>query len=98
MNNELIINGITYVRKEEPKAEEPRRIEGWIVKLRFLANGGAAITSNKCIGDDTKLIEIKDGERILSRDELVKAWRDCADAVFPQTHRERFLEMLGFDK
>jgi hypothetical protein len=95
MNNELIINGITYVRKEEPKAEEPRRIEGWICRKNVMLKM-VAFSLHKYDLDDTKLIEIRDGERILSRDEIYNSIR--TKLVVAPFLIEQILKDLGFDK
>jgi len=73
MKDTLIINGITYVAQEPPK-EEPKRIEGWIVGSAFRKYGVVDITADKLTNDDTKLVELKSNERILSRDAFSKAW------------------------
>ena len=96
MNNELIINGITYVRKEEPAKD--KRIEGWI-DIRFLnIYGYTTFTKHEDLEDTTRVIEIREGERVLSRDDVIKAWNECINVVPPVRHRDKFLKDLGFDE
>jgi hypothetical protein len=99
MNNELIINGITYVRKEEPKAEEPRRREFVICNstsimtvdcrnLRVTGSNGSVYPL-----EGIEVVELKDGERVLSRDEINEVLHGYCNG-----DEAAILKELGFDK
>ena len=90
MQSEYIINGITYRKVEEPKEE--KRLEGWIKKKYYLNSGECSLTKKKKQHDDTLMIEIREGERILSRDDVLKALNEY------HVNEARILEELGFDE
>ena len=92
MNDQLIINGITY-RKVEPPVEE-KRIEGF-VDLKDYGNTWWAMSAFKTLTQKTRMIEIRDGERVLSRDAVIKVWTDYG---YSCNGAEGILESLGFDK
>jgi hypothetical protein len=83
MNNELIINGITYRRVEEPKEE--KRLVRWV----FNDISSPIKFSEGC----TKLIEIRDNERILSRDNFIA----ISSKYFDECWVDDFLKEMGFD-
>jgi len=85
--------GTRTIELEEPPKEEPKRMEGWINDTYFKNYGSAQITNKKhiCFGDSAKLVEIKDGERILSRDDIYRTHRMYNNV-------DDILKYLGFDK
>ena len=96
MQSEYIINGITY-RKVEPLVEE-KRIEGF-VDLKDYGNTWWAMSAFKTLTQKTRVIEIRQGEVIVSRDDIRKAWLGCINVHgTPYTQYEMFIKLLGFDK
>jgi hypothetical protein len=81
MQSEYIINGVVWIRKEEPKDE--KRLVRWV----FNDISSPVKFSEGC----TKLVEIRDNERILSRDDIRSAWIGSMEL-------NRVLKALGFDK
>jgi hypothetical protein len=89
MNDTLIINGVTYHKVEEPK--EDNRIELWANRQCLKHQGRINIFKTGDSYADTKLIEIRDNERILSMDDIRSAWINNMNLVGA-------LKSLGFDK
>ena len=89
MQSEYIINGITY-RKVETPVEE-KRIEGF-VDLKDYGNTWWAMSAFKTLTQKTRMIEIMDNERVLSRDEIIKAIENNSKCMIG------VLKALGFDK
>ena len=83
MNDQYIINGITYRKVETPV--DNKRIVRWVFN--------DIVSPIKFSEGCTKLVEIKDGERILSRDEVYKVLRSWVVADSAEILKE-----LGFDK
>lgn len=74
MKHEVTIDGKVYRLVEEEK--KPERLEGWITSRVYLLGNVAALTRSKDIEhDDTRMIEIREGEVIVSRDDVINAFR-----------------------
>jgi hypothetical protein len=88
--------GTRTIELEEPPKEEPKRIELWInrdeiSKKETWSNLDCSHHETMC--QTTKLVELKDGERILSRDDVKKALTECVVA-----NKYEVLKELGFDE
>lgn len=73
MDKEYIINGKRYVLAEEEK--KPERLEGWIIRRALERFKDCILNEAKTAEDDTRMVEIKPGEVIVSREQIFKAIR-----------------------
>lgn len=90
MSDTLTINGVLYRAVKEEKHE---RISGWIRRVSLDAYGEAIISINKSIKhDDTRMVELRDGEVIVSEDDFIIAWLKSGYVGHPK----EFLKELGF--
>lgn len=101
MKDELVINGVTYRAVKEEK--NPKRLEGWIKRSSYEEYNECKISviKHKSYGDDTRMIEIRGGENIVSEDDVAEAWRNTFSlAPSPQQSEmfALFLKYLGFKK
>jgi hypothetical protein len=97
VNDAYSFEGSRTIELDEPHKEEPKRIEGWISRNHFL-NGGDSecrFSKQKYTIDDTKLVELRSNERILSRDEVYNSIR--TKLVVASFLLEQVLKDLGFD-
>jgi hypothetical protein len=89
MTETLNINGKLYRLVEEDK--KPERLSGWIDKEHYIRNYMTAITDGKDKFKDTRMIEIRDNETIVSRDDFLKLWGNAGYVGYP----ESLLKELG---
>jgi hypothetical protein len=93
MEKEYTINGRVYRLVEEEK--KPDRLIGWICRAEFIEDANAYITKPKAMNDDTRMIEIREGEVIVSKESIRKAWLGCIDVHgTPYTQYQMFLKLL----
>jgi|WetSurMetagenome_2_1015567.scaffolds.fasta_scaffold866673_2 hypothetical protein len=97
MNNELIINGITYRKVEEPKEEKRNRLVFFIRSVGVYFYADLEVDKDRGRKYLCKTVEIMDNERILSREDIMKAFNMCISHPMFMTST-RFLKELGFDK
>lgn len=99
MNDDiLIINGKKYVHTPEVKEE---RLSGWVRARQLKAGELAKITKEKHEHfDDTRMIQINEGEIIVSEDEAYIALSVfmCDPFIKKNNDYETYLETLGFKK
>lgn len=91
MKDELIINGKKYVHTPEVKEE---RLSGWIKKSYLLDDKQAMITPNRHTDDDTRMIQINEGEIIINKDDVMKLTK----LGYTDFFCDEFSEILGFKK
>jgi hypothetical protein len=87
MQSQYTINGKVYRLVEEEK--KPERLEGWIVGKNYERNPTSILSKKKEVPqDDTRMVEIREGEVIVSRDTATRAWNSC-------NNLESFMKELG---
>ncbi len=87
VEKELTINGRVYKLVEEEKKHE--RIEFFVNGIRAGYNDRLSIFKTKDAHADTRMVEIREGETIVSRDDVKKAWQKNSRIL------ESFLKELG---
>lgn len=91
MQDHYIINGKKYVLAEEEKKAE--RLSGWIRREAFLQEINPHISKHKYDSDDTRMVELKEGEVIVSRYDVMQAFNRTNS--FSTRYHKEFLEKLG---
>lgn len=89
-HEKLIINGVTYV-PENQEEKKPKRLEGWVERYQFNKYDHASITTIRHGLDDTRMIEIREGEIITTKDAIIKA---CINSYGEMNEPEAFFEEL----
>lgn len=84
---------------DTPEVKE-ERLSGWLRKKLLLDDRQAMITPNRHTDDDTRMIQINEGEIIVSEDEAYIALSVfmCDPFIKKNNDYETYLETLGFKK
>jgi hypothetical protein len=95
MSDQYTINGKLYRLVEEEK--KPERLEGWMCRRGFDEGEYCSITEKRCAGDDTRMVEIRDNEVIVSRDDVIKAWENVfKKSILVENAHLKICQELGF--
>lgn len=98
VNNEIVVDGVTYVRKEEPKEKVAR--EFWLFKVETV-NGGYWNVETKPVSErgtsfdcEIHVREVMAGEVVVTREKLLNIWKE--NSIGGDRSFNRVCAALGF--